>query len=572
MARLPSLGGDDGTWGQILNDYLQQSHQNDGSLKNGIVAESNLDVNVQAKINQVAPVASVSGRTGTITLTKTDVGLANVDNTSDLNKPVSTATQTALNAKATISSLATVATSGDYNDLLNKPVGGGSVSDATTSSKGVVQLSGDLGGTAASPTVPGLADKVALTDRASQAEAEAGSNDTKWMTPLKTSQAIAALAPAASVNWESLGYVLLDNFTGANDDEKLTNALTYMQAQDYPPTLRLRNRLHTFTVGGRQPFANMRIAGPGGYSNPERVSGTKMASRITLSGISGGWFHNTSTSDLFGVSLSNLSFVGGSAASVITQSGSAGTLYCLQLRDISSSGLRTVLGTQSQKLLITAATFDGGAWEINNCYNGAFHLGGSDNTLWPDGCLIDSGTVFNSAGSAAGQYHVWFDFLDKTYIGPLYITCEGNWGGIRVSGPAYNVGASNAGYVNIYSAKIEGRNQNAPCNGANVLIDGGMAFFDHCWFGYGMANPGNMGHTPTDAGIIHQKGGVVDLNRCVYDRTASQAETVPLGYSAGGLFDVAKIRVGSKGGTWSGLPRIQGAGGTVSGDSTVTII
>jgi len=36
---------------------------------------------------------------GNIDLTKTDVGLSNVDNTSDLNKPISTATQTALNAK-----------------------------------------------------------------------------------------------------------------------------------------------------------------------------------------------------------------------------------------------------------------------------------------------------------------------------------------------------------------------------------------------------------------------------------------------------------------------------------------
>lgn len=35
------------------------------------------------------------------TLTKTDVGLENVDNTSDLAKPVSTATQTALDAKIT---------------------------------------------------------------------------------------------------------------------------------------------------------------------------------------------------------------------------------------------------------------------------------------------------------------------------------------------------------------------------------------------------------------------------------------------------------------------------------------
>lgn len=44
-------------------------------------------------------VTSVNGQTGIVTLTKSDVGLANVDNTSDANKPISTATQTALNAK-----------------------------------------------------------------------------------------------------------------------------------------------------------------------------------------------------------------------------------------------------------------------------------------------------------------------------------------------------------------------------------------------------------------------------------------------------------------------------------------
>lgn len=46
-----------------------------------------------------APVSSVAGRTGAVTLAKADVGLANVDNTSDAAKPVSTATQTALDGK-----------------------------------------------------------------------------------------------------------------------------------------------------------------------------------------------------------------------------------------------------------------------------------------------------------------------------------------------------------------------------------------------------------------------------------------------------------------------------------------
>jgi len=49
-------------------------------------------------------VTSVAGHTGDVTLIKTDVGLGNVDNTSDVNKPVNLATQTALNSKAPVAS------------------------------------------------------------------------------------------------------------------------------------------------------------------------------------------------------------------------------------------------------------------------------------------------------------------------------------------------------------------------------------------------------------------------------------------------------------------------------------
>ena len=47
-----------------------------------------------------SPVQSVAGKTGAVTLAKSDVGLGNVDNTSDAAKPISTATQTALDGKA----------------------------------------------------------------------------------------------------------------------------------------------------------------------------------------------------------------------------------------------------------------------------------------------------------------------------------------------------------------------------------------------------------------------------------------------------------------------------------------
>lgn len=55
-----------------------------------------LGIEVGAQVNTVT---SVAGRTNAVVLTKADVGLGSVDNTSDASKPVSTATQAALNAK-----------------------------------------------------------------------------------------------------------------------------------------------------------------------------------------------------------------------------------------------------------------------------------------------------------------------------------------------------------------------------------------------------------------------------------------------------------------------------------------
>lgn len=48
-------------------------------------------------------VLTVNGKSGpSVSLSKSDIGLGNVDNTSDANKPISSATQAALNAKAEI--------------------------------------------------------------------------------------------------------------------------------------------------------------------------------------------------------------------------------------------------------------------------------------------------------------------------------------------------------------------------------------------------------------------------------------------------------------------------------------
>jgi hypothetical protein len=108
----PEVDGAEGTWGTSINGNLDSID----SLLSGSTQLTNLDLSgnitiagtvdgvdisaLNTTVSGKAPIASPTF-TGTVGgITSTMVGLGNVDNTSDANKPVSTATQTALNAKA----------------------------------------------------------------------------------------------------------------------------------------------------------------------------------------------------------------------------------------------------------------------------------------------------------------------------------------------------------------------------------------------------------------------------------------------------------------------------------------
>lgn len=100
MARLPTPGGDDGTWGAVLNDYLAQAHNTDGTLKPSSVAVAG------------AEVTSNKGAAG---------GYAPLDGTGKV-------------------------------PAANLPAAG-ATPDADATTKGIVQLAGDLSGTASSPQI-----------------------------------------------------------------------------------------------------------------------------------------------------------------------------------------------------------------------------------------------------------------------------------------------------------------------------------------------------------------------------------------------------------------------------------
>jgi hypothetical protein len=89
----------------VINNTDLQSKLNSKANGSDVYTKTQVDTSLGLKANSANPTF-----TGTVTgITKDMVGLGNVDNTSDASKPVSTATQTALDLKANSSDVYTKA-------------------------------------------------------------------------------------------------------------------------------------------------------------------------------------------------------------------------------------------------------------------------------------------------------------------------------------------------------------------------------------------------------------------------------------------------------------------------------
>ena len=98
-----------------------------------------------SSIQTKRPLKTIEGQSlegsGNIDLTKNDIGLGNVDNTSDLNKPISTATQTSLNLKANLLSPTFTGTvSGITATMVGAPNGSGNSTGINTGDNAVNTL------------------------------------------------------------------------------------------------------------------------------------------------------------------------------------------------------------------------------------------------------------------------------------------------------------------------------------------------------------------------------------------------------------------------------------------------
>lgn len=174
VGNTPTLMGADGSvsWGAITGTLADQidlqnalnakgdmlKSDNLSGLANYTTARSNLGLGTAAVTASTAYATAAQGTTadsalqpagngGSLTgLTKTQVGLANVENTSDAGKPVSSAQQTALDLKANLASPTFTGTVGGITAaMVGAPAGSGTSSGTNTGDQtSIVGITGTI--------------------------------------------------------------------------------------------------------------------------------------------------------------------------------------------------------------------------------------------------------------------------------------------------------------------------------------------------------------------------------------------------------------------------------------------
>lgn len=225
----------------------------------------------------VGTVTSVNGQTGIVSLAKSDVGLGNVDNTSDVNKPLSTATSTALAGKEGSITAGTTAQywRGDksWQTLNATAVGLGNVNNTSDAGKPVstaqqTALNAKTDNSSAAITGGTVAGLTSLSLSGNQALLGAGAT---WK------RAIQWKTSAAALKWE-IGADLSDNGTNDfyfYDGEAATTRLRFLGGTSYfnihvgPATD------NTFDCGGPALRFRTLYAGTGAINTSDRDAKTE---------------------------------------------------------------------------------------------------------------------------------------------------------------------------------------------------------------------------------------------------------------------------------------------------------
>lgn len=192
MARLPTPGSDDGTWGGVLNDYLSVALDTDGTLKTSAIPDATAAAKGKVQLG-----GDLAG------------GTADAPKVTGLQgHPVGPA------APADGQTLVYNSTASQWEPAT--VTGSGTVPDATASTPGIIQLSGDLGGSATSPTVPGLTGKEPSITAGTNSQYWRG--DKSWQTLDKTAVGLANVDNTSDAAKNSASVTLTNKtISGANN-------------------------------------------------------------------------------------------------------------------------------------------------------------------------------------------------------------------------------------------------------------------------------------------------------------------------------------------------------------------